>query len=195
MVNTFVTVELLNEKSYPLNKSRSKNISIGLCKYNLQPSITITGLKQKVVLSEDSWKRFMFYKPMLTSYFNEDGLKFSTVYDVFTIEFHNFKNKKLIKLYQVKETWVYLGGETITGLWGLTDLINAYFSVLHKHTFDIFYSDIIKNNVNLLENQDNIMKFINMETDGIKAYTLMEMAHFFPEKIIVDVEIANAVKL
>lgn len=192
-------MEYLNEKSYPLNKSNSKHVSIGLS-VNLKPSITISGVKQKVELNEDDWKRFICYQSMLTTYFDgsDSGAdsKWVPVIDSFTIEFQNFKNKKLIKLYKDKDVWVYLGVESVTGLWGLINLINVYLSLLHKQTFDIYYSNIINNNkLSLVENVANISNFVNVDTDGTNAHTLMEIIHFFPQKIILDMEVANVNKL
>lgn len=189
-------MEFLNEKSYPLNKSNTKSISIGLSKISLQPTIAIIGIKQKVIFNEDDWKRINFYKPLLTAYFTEADSKWAPIYDSFTIEFHNFRNKKIIKLYKDKELCVYLALETITGIWGLVNLINTYLSILHKQSFATYYSNIIKtNNLSLLENTSNIINFVNIETDGDNAYTLMEIMQFYPEKVIVDVEIANTIKL
>lgn len=184
---------LLNQKIYNLNKSKSKTVAVGLSpKCSLKPVVKISGNKYKqcAIFDESEWENFLKNQGIITNYFIvQDEFWQPIVGKKFTIEFSMYNKVKIVKIHTEKNLDVILAYESLCWLWELLPLITYKLDMLRKQQFDAYYKSVVNGNV--FENYNPLSKvntYTLTNSNNENVYSMMEMMHYFPDKIIAECE-------
>lgn len=152
---------IANEKTYHLNRSKSKYVTVGLAyDTGFQPCITFSGNKTKpLVLREEEWQELLQYQGVLTNYFYTRDACASLATSAITVSFESYNEVKYIKLEDKRNNYICLGVESICQLWTLLPLIDYRITMLRRQDFqNYFYSKV--NNISN-KNGDVCQQIIN----------------------------------
>lgn len=153
---------VVNEKTYPLNKSKSKFVTVGLAyDFGFQPSITFSGNKTKTLqMNEYEWKELLQYQGVLTNYFYTRDVTPPITTSSLNISFENYNDVKYIKLEDRQNSSVCLGIESICQLWMLLPLIEYRLEMLRKQDFQNYFN--CKLNIAANKNGDVCQQIMNV---------------------------------
>lgn len=178
---------LINSTEYPLNKSNSKFVKIGLCVENdFEPCIELCGKKnQSVVLSEEDWRDFLQYQGVIANYMVSANLPQESIYlKNMTLHFENFAQLPILKI-TTDGGLAYLGNETVCRLWEQIPLIDYRLIILQKQKFkNYFYifkntlfcqADCLEKIYSTLSPKDN--------PNSENVCTMLELLLLYPEKL------------
>lgn len=186
---------LLNARSYALNKSGSKFVTIGLSPpNNLIPIIKIHGVNYNwgVPLDEWDWISLIKYKNLILDFFDTVAENRQPINEkTWTIEFLKFNNNKIIKIHRGnKKLEVCLGIESIRGLYAILPLIKYKMNMLNQQNFGKFYYNIVSGNCMKIGDPFNNINqcMVQNNSEEVNVHTMMEMMQFYPDQIISDIE-------
>lgn len=187
---------LLNSTSYPLNKSRSKFVSVGLCCYgSFAPAVMISGSQRNdwILLDETEWKALVENQGVLTNYFYSPDFYPQAVNlsPVKRINFDTVANSKVIVLQEKGGLEIYLGEASVSELWDLLVTLECKISLLWSEQFGDFYTQLI-NGVwdmpgDIKVNIENVLYGLH-----IKSYNVMcirEMLKYALGTIECDIQV------
>lgn len=187
---------LLNATSYPLNKSRTKFISVGLCSYgSFAPAVVIYGQKGDwMFLDQTEWKALVENQGVICNYFSSGGFYPQLCVNLSsmkTIAFVTVAKKKVIVLQQRGGPEVYLGSESLSECWELLPLLEYKMELLQSHEFGKFYSSLI-NGVwsmpgNIKDNIENVLYGLDLKSDNVVC--IREMLKYALDVIECDIEV------
>lgn len=179
------TPVVVNEKTYHLNKSKSKFVTVGLAyDFGFQPCITFSGNKSKtLLLSEYEWKELLQYQGLLTNYFYTQEVTAPLTTSALTISFENYNDVKYIKLEDRHNSYVCFGIESVCQLWMLLPLIEYRLDMLRKQDFQNYFN--CKLNIAVNKNGDIYQQIINVisaasNPDSENVSTMMELLFQHP---------------
>lgn len=138
---------IVNQKSYHLNKSKSKHVTVGLAyDFGFQPCLTFSGNKCKpVVLNENEWRDLLQFQGILTNFFYSLE-KFTTLStQALTITFEHYNDVKFVKLEDKRNNYICLGIESLSQLWVLIPLIDYRLNFLKKQDFQNYFNSKLIN--------------------------------------------------
>lgn len=193
---------LLNRRTYPLNRSRSKFAVVGLCGgVPFAPTLQLHGLKNDcVTLEEGEWKTFQEQQAVITNYFNgKDNQHPVNLSNSKRIHFTNVGNGSAsVKVIHVKGVGndneeIYLGIESILELWEVAPLLEYGIQMLKllSSEFSKFYTSILKGVSTLpgdvKSNIYSVLNNLNITSDNVEC--MLEMTKYCEHIIRCDVEI------
>lgn len=186
---------LLLQRTYPLNKSRSKFATVGLsCSGSFGAVVVLHGQKNDwVLLDEVELKTLCEYQSIIRSYYYSGG-DFQhqpvVINNLKKICFRAFGAKKVILLQELCGSEVYLGIESVVELWELLPLINYRKEVLKSLEFSKFYSNIIRGVASLpgdcKSNIESVLLNLNINSENVLC--MREMLKYAEDIIRCDVE-------
>lgn len=188
---------LLNQRTYPINKSKSKFATVGLCGYGpFGPAVVLHGQKNDWVLFEEwEWNLLAENEGVIKNYFEARDVQVQTVNlsNAKRITFTTIGPNKVILLQDQTGSEVYLGIESLEELWTLLPVIHYRVELLKNLEFAKFYGSIIKGVATLpgtvKENIENVLFGLNIATDNVLC--MLEMLKFQEHIITCDIEIEN----
>lgn len=191
---------LLNERSYPLNKSKTKFVSVGLrCSKPFVPTLTIFGLKNDWILFEEAeWKVLIENEGVISNYFYSKGIHLNPL-DISSVKricFQKVNENKVIIIQDKCGAEVYLGIESVIECFELLQLLEYKIAVLKSLNFDTFYSSLIAGAWNLpgefKTNIENVLNGLNIKSDNVVC--MKEMLKYGLEIIRSEIEINQYVQ-
>lgn len=187
---------LLNSATYPLNKSRSKLVCVGLCCYqSFAPSVVIYGQRGDwVQLEETEWKTLVENKGVISNYLTSKELQPQlqpvNISHVKRICFRMVGPNKVITLQDMCGAEVYLGIESVAECWQLLSLVEYKMRLLKSLEFEKFYTSLIKGVWELpgdfKTNIVNVLRTLDITSDNVLC--MQEMLQYGSEIIRCDVE-------
>jgi len=186
---------VLNQKIYFVNKSRSKFVSVGLYpNLSFLPVVKISSSNggQSIILNEREWQELLENQGILINYFLSDLQSGNQTLPLLSknIAFQTFNGIKLIKI-EGEGCGVYLARKSMFELWDIVPLIQHKLDMLKRQQFVEFYYSVLRGILNIPGNmEDNVRNVISplMVTNSENAYTMLEMLHFFIDRVEADVE-------
>jgi hypothetical protein len=152
----------IGERRFPLNKSRSKFVSVGLvntCEYS--PCIQLSGIKGEcLIFSESEWDELLEYQGVITNYLYTNEKAQNINGWSFSIHFEFISSARVVKLFK-DDTYIYLGYETICKLWELLPLIKYTIKLFKNQQFMTYFRVIkisLKNRPNQVETATDILQ-------------------------------------
>lgn len=136
---------LLHETRYFLNVSKSKYVSVGIFydNYNqcFKPSVWFGGPKFKncVILDDRDWTNFLKLKKLINSTDNNTPIMLNSC----KITFETFNDIRVLKLEDNFSNSIYLGDESVLGLWKISDVVQYRLNMLECLNFDIYLKNIL----------------------------------------------------
>lgn len=132
---------ILNESKFPLNKSKSKHVSVGLSSsFDYKPSIQLLGNKNDYIVFNDyEWNVFLSYQGIITNYFYSNNKIDVIDAGQFSIFFETYSGVKVVKLVKNKVA-VYLGYESICKLWELLPLVKYIADKRRRQQFATYFN-------------------------------------------------------
>lgn len=191
---------LINQRTYPLNKSRTKFVTVGLCGYgNFAPVVQVNGLKNDwVVFDEVEWKSLLENQCGITNYFSQKDLQLAPINlnSFKRIAFQAIGSTKVIAIEDLNGFETYLGLESLAELWELIPIIEYQIVLLKSFEFSKFYSSIVKGvaaipgdvKLNILD----IISNLNITSDNVLCMLEMLKVGFQIVCVDVDFEQKNA---
>lgn len=190
---------LLNQTTYPLNKSKTKFVSAGLRHHSaFVPIIQIYGLKNNwVSFDEAEWKLLVENQTFIANYFTSRDPHFAPIHiNSKTITFQCIGLKKVVGIRDQCSSEVYMGIESLCELWELVHLIEHRLEILKSFDFFQFYSSVIKGVADIpgdvKTNIETVLVPV-MQTHSANAYSMLEMLKFVEEIVIADVDMENII--
>lgn len=187
---------LLTPRSYPLNKSKSKFATVGLCCYgSFGTAVVLHGQKNDWILLDDAeWKILCENAGLIRNYLYSSG-EFQpqpvAINGMKKICFHTIGENKVILLQDRTASDVYLGAESIVELWELVSLIDYRKEILKTLEFDKFYVNIINGVANFpgdyKNNIESVLANLNIKSDNVLC--MREMLKYAEQIIRCDVEL------
>lgn len=186
---------LLNWRSYALNKSRTKFVSVGLKPHSgFPPVVEIFGNKNDfTVFEEGEWMSLLSNRGVINNYLVNPKLQVPTInIGRKNIHFQTL-TKKVIRIDCVDSPPVILGQESVQELWRLATIINGRIELLKALEFENFYNNIIRGASEINEDCGNVI--VNV-VSGLKpmsepAMCMLELLKYVPEVINCDIEMAR----
>lgn len=187
---------LVNETVYPINKSKSKLISIGFSiKWKYEPVIKLQGLKnnQFVIFDENQWLSFINNQGVMLSFINSNTVGWQPIQgDGYEIHFVFIGDSRVIKITQESGCEIFLGEKTINEAVNLGDLVKYRYDLLKSQQFANYYYTLVAGVS--LQNGDPIKNIYDIilplrNTNSLNVCCLMQLLHFYPNVVIDDVEI------
>lgn len=186
---------ILNHKSYPLNKSRSKFVAVGLQAYGrFSPVIQLYGLKKDwIILNESEWKQLVEWKSAIVKYCETNELPPHpiTLSDSKRVSFRTVSFNKVIIIEDNSGGEIYLAVETLKEVWSLQSLLEYTIEILKSLEFHLFYNSIIRGVAPMGGIiTDNIASVLdNLIVTSENKLCMMEMLKFGQDIIKCDIEI------
>lgn len=138
---------VLHETRYFLNSSKSKYVSVGIYFNNnyFTPCVCIGGLKFKnfILLDDGDWTKLLSFKQHISNSMLQSESSKAINLNSCIINFENFKDIRVLKLEDNFANSVYLGDESLTGLWALSDIIQYRLDMLKDLNFDYYFKNIL----------------------------------------------------
>lgn len=133
-------VIVLGERHYPLNKSKTKFVSVGIvaeCGY--KPGVILSGVKgEMLIFDADEWEDFLSYQGVITNYVYSHE-KTETVHGwTFSIHFEQISHARVVKI-EKGASQIYLGYETICKLWEVLSLVKYNQNLFSKQDFATYF--------------------------------------------------------
>lgn len=187
---------LLRRRSYPLNKSRSKFVVVGLSGYTpFTPVIQLHGVKHDLVTLDETELKILFEnRGAIANYFAKDvqlqSLNLSGSKKI------NFQTVGPVKVICVKDLTegggeIYLGVESLLELWSLQHLIGYGAEMLKTLEFSTFYTSIIKSvaqiSGDVKQNIESILLNLNIKSENVEC--MIEMLKYCEDIIRCDIEL------
>lgn len=177
--------KILNTKTYFLNKSNSKYISVGIGLNNLEPIIHIGGQNGFLIaISEQEWKQIVNYQGVIANYFyfNVADSKPLKIHDL-TIYFEKSSQCSYIRIQKDGGKYVSLGVDSVDTLWQVKELIDYRINIIKKQGFDQYFDVFKSNNFNQVGNVvTDVTKIIDQinNPNSENVSTMLEMLTFYP---------------
>lgn len=180
---------VLGERLFSLNKSKSKNVSVGLAyEYGYAPCIKLSGNRGDIIIfDENEWNHFLSYQGVITNYLYSNHKEESVNTSKFCIDFQQISYARIIKISK-NNSAVYLGYESVCKLWELLPLIRYRIDFVKRQQFSNYFrvlqkglenqsGNVFTNTLNALRPQDNpnsenlstVMEFIYMYPDVFES--------------------------
>ncbi|VEN48009.1 unnamed protein product [Callosobruchus maculatus] len=162
-------VVVLGERRYPLNKSKSKHVTIGVYPaYNYSPGIKLMGVKgDNIVFTESEWKEFLDYQNVISHNMYATDASAPILTSCCSINVTHISGTPVLKLTKDGSV-IYLGYESLASLWNLLPVVN--------HTVELFKLQKFGNYFRVLQN--------GLQTQGgdliTNAANLLHSAESFP---------------
>lgn len=179
---------LLNSKTYYLNKSLSKYISVGLSTRDFSIKVVVGGQNgYTVCFKEEDWKEYVKHQGVITNYFYcSNSTTFPITFDDIVIEFEKTHQLTVIKIKNKYKNYVSLARETVDKLWEIQELINYRIQILKQQEFEkyfgTFQSNVFSPNENILDTIYNVLNpRANQNSENIS--TMLEFLTFYPEDL------------
>lgn len=194
---------MINEKNYPLNKSKSKWLSIGLAaRYNYEPAVKLYGYKgQTVILSEIAWMKLCEYQGIIMNYFYTNSFWDPIITPYWSVNFEIIHGKKVVRIsgYKGNEE-IYFALDTLCNIGEMMDIVKYRMKVLKSQNFQHFYSgmlmrvsrmdgEMVTNLINEVTNEQNSYYKKSYENNPMFHENLastLEMLHYHKDVIIYD---------
>lgn len=177
---------ILGERRYPLNKCKSKYVSVGLakdCEY--KPMIALRGSKGECIkFDEIEWEDFLSHQGVITNYLYSND-KVDTVHSwTFSIFFEQVSYNRIIRIWK-DDANIYLGYETICKLWEVLPLLRYLQNMLNKQQFPIYFK-LLRNGLknqegNLFSAASNIL-CATQSCPSENPYLAMEFMTMHPDE-------------
>ena len=169
---------LLDESRYPLNKSSTKFVSVGLSPtLNFTPIVKIWGAGCCVFFTAEEWQEFM--------YLDHTNMKNLESFGDFTITRSEFRK---VKLYEIscRSFKLLLSDATFDNLISLGRLITCKLDILNEHKFNEYYYTSLKNSApyDLMENIYILIDNRQCHND----FVMLEAYHTMFNKLCLDYE-------
>lgn len=138
---------LLHETRYSLNSSKSKYISVGIIYDNyshcFKPSVWFGGpkFKNSIILDNRDWINMLSFKNIISS--NDGENNKPIVLNSCRISFGSFNDIRVVKLEDNFSNNIYLGDESIHGLWLISDVIQYRLDMIENLSFDTYFKNIM----------------------------------------------------
>lgn len=169
---------------YPLNKSITKYVCIGLNVEDFSPSIKISGNKSaSVIFNEHEWNELLNYQGIITNNLYQleiymEPLSFANV----EIYFEDIDGQKVLKI-KKNEVYIYLGKDSVFNLWQLIPLLEKRLTLLKNQQFKQYLS-VFKNSY--VSNEDDIINkiydvLVRQDSSSENACAVMELVISYPE--------------
>lgn len=178
-------IVMLGERKYPLNKSRSKFVVVGLTyEHGFVPGIKLTGIKNDTIsFNENEWNHFLNYQGVISNYFYSNERYDAIHTDNFSIYFDEISSTKVIQIWK-NNIYIYMGCETISKLWEFLPLVKHTVTLLRKQQFGNYFKvlqnelqnqlgDLYSNACNVLHSNDNFT--------SENIVIAIELLHVYPE--------------
>lgn len=185
---------VLHKTTYPLNKSQTKFVSVGLRPDSgFWPIVQIYGEKNDwVTFDEPEWKQLIESQIAILNYWSVRDVTFQplTIYSK-SIAFLTIGPNKVIHIRDQCGAEIYLGLESLLELWELVILINLKLELVRGLDFNQFYGSIITGVADLPgEAKSNILTVLApvIQAQSENAYCMLEMVKFAEEIINADIE-------
>lgn len=181
--------QLLNERYYFLNKSKSKFVSCGLSK-DLKTTIVIGGKGQNIILNEDQWLQFLNNEGVITNFFYTKNPDWSPLEINQTIIYYTtINNVRIIKFFSTfNKCEVFLAENSLLELFKFQKIVNCNIDCLNNLKFKQFYKTILQNvcymNGSSTTNMENSIASLTPQENVL---TLKQLLHHYPEKIEEDI--------
>lgn len=179
---------VINSKTYYLNNSSSKFISVGMNLDDFSPLIQIGGQNGfKISLNEEDWKNLLKHQGVIVNYFYSfnDTLQPLKCDDI-TIYFEKLNQCPVIKIQKNNGNYVCLGSNTVDTLWEVQDIIDYRIEIIKKQEFSKYFSLFQLNLLNfsdgLLTHIYNILNYKN-NTNSENVSTMMELLMLYPKTL------------
>lgn len=187
---------LLTRKSYALNISKTKYVSVGLRSHaGFQPVIVINGNKNDwVLLDESEWVMLLKQQGILSHYFYTPNVHSPKCVDIGskTIVFHRIDQTKVISLRGDEGDEVCLGVESVAELWRLAQIVEFRIELLKDLNFYPFYAEVVKGVASIpgdwKVNIESVL--LPLKTAKLEnAVCMLEMLRYCDHIVKADVEI------
>lgn len=184
---------MVNMSTYKLNKSGSKNVSIGWSPgLNFTPVLRIWGSIHSIYFDENSYIKLHSYLPSLLEMeasTDPRGSSYTDGFGDYHISIDIYKNIKVYVL-QCKNFKIMLSHETLNNLYKMTDLIFTKFKLLNsERIFFKFYHNVLVNASKMGGDVfENIQKLLNNETNINFKHYMYEILLFCNGKLSCDLE-------
>lgn len=188
---------LISQCIYFLNKSKSKCVCVGLSAHlTFSPAVKLFGLRnQCMFFDETEWKLVTENLENLMNYFHAGDTPWPPMkIGSKTIMFQTVAKNKVIKFQDLGDSELYLGWESLAELRELLPIISYRVDTLASQEFKMFYDSIIEGVAEMPGNfKVNIMNILAplKELHCENMCSMLEILHFLPEKICVDMEVAK----
>lgn len=177
---------LLYETRYFINASKSKYISVGIIydhyKHCLKPCVWIGGSRVKncVVLDQDDWSKLLSHKQVINS--TECEAKAPILLNLCTISFESFNDVRVMKIEDNSSNIVYLGDESVLGLWLISDVVEYRLNMLQCLNFDSFFKNMVTSvgNFNFNTLVDSVTNKLNSMPINEKVCIAKEIVVHYP---------------
>lgn len=180
--------KLLNSKTYHLNNSLSKFVSVGLAFNDLTPRIIIGGQQGfQIILHEGDWNTFVSYEGVIANYFYSNVGAEPLVIGKITVLLEKFNNFNIIKIQDGDANYICLGCESVDKLWALKDLVEYRIQILKKQEFEKYFNLFQRNifNQEIGDVLTNVYDVLNpkQNTNSENVSTMMEMLILYPQEL------------
>lgn len=193
-MNSSFAERMILETSFCLNSCSSKLLQIGLnARTHFTPNIRIycntTG--DVVVLENFDWKCLMSKSEQIKNYFNNQGDKLKTVKFGRGLTLNGIENEFNMKVVQIfdsfNNTSVQLNDSVFDVVKSLQELVDFRIKMLKSLNLPDFYRTIMKT-VSHMHGEliPNIKRIVASFPDHSLALALLELSHFYSEKIYND---------
>lgn len=175
---------LLGQSTYPLNKSATKNVSIGISPaVGFIPIVKLWGAHSCVFFTEEEWLQLM----------NINIINLQSPINIGDINITKKEYKNLMTIWiEQRKFSVIISEETFMNLMCLKKIITHKLNDLKALNFHSYYNLIILACIND-SNSDylykNVLKFININKHTQNAYLMLECLHIYFNKICTDFEV------
>lgn len=153
---------VIGERSYSLNKSKTKHVSVGLAHmYEYAPCIKLMGNKcDGIFFNQEEWKDFLSNQGIITNYLYSNDRTDPIVTNNFTISFEQISSARVIKI-RKGDSYVFLGYESVCKLWELLPLLKFRIELLKQQQFVNYFNALRKGlqsqSENIFVNASNIL--------------------------------------
>lgn len=178
-------VVVIGERRFPLNKSRSKYISVGLSRDDdFEPCIILCGNKgDSIRFNEQEWLDFLNYQGVITNYLYSNDAAGDIHCGKIFLSFEQISFARVVKIWK-NGSYVYLGYETVCKLWELLPLVKYRIGILKQQQFMTYFS-VLKRGLeyqggNLFVNASRILHVGDIcPTENVCL--ALELMHLYPD--------------
>lgn len=171
---------ILGERKYPLNKSKTKFVTVGLVyEYGFAPGIKLTGIKNDtIIFNEAEWNSLLRYQYQISkNFYSNEVQEIKT--ENFSIYFDEIYSCRVVQICK-NDSYIYMQYDTISKLWEVLPLIKHLVELLKLQHFQK-YLQVLK--MELQNHQGNI--FTN-------AYKILHTSENCPsENIAIAIELLD----
>lgn len=182
---------LINCSSYPLNKSKSKFVSVGLSSYGgFAPMVQLYGRKADwITFDEAEWKDLLENQGVITnSMCSREDSQHVLHIGTKVFVFHDIGSTRVVTIRSINSE-ICLAFESVCELWDMIQLIENRIYMLKGQNFSEFYINLIKGVATLPG--DHITNISNVLTDLIgfdNAVCMHEMLRFACDVVHFDLQ-------